>query len=185
MIPMKLNTVIWVTGLSCSGKTTLASGLANYFHHIRLRYFWLDGDRLRSGLNSDLSFTREHRRENVRRVAEVAAMMAYADVPVIVSVIAPYKEDRLAARKIIEHEGNHYKLIYMSTPLAVCMTMDSHGKYERALKGDLPHFTGVDDPYEEPKEDEYDLRLDTRRLDVIGERHAAQRFNVKQVIDIL
>jgi bifunctional enzyme CysN/CysC len=141
---------VWITGLSASGKTTLADEVAAQLRTCGVDAFVLDGDALRTGLNADLGFSRADRRENVRRVGEVALLLAAAGHVVLVPLISPYRDDRDRVRA--RHTGASLRLVevYLDVPLAVCEARDPKGLYAKARAGELMHFTGVDDPYEPP-----------------------------------
>jgi len=146
---------IWLTGLSGSGKTTVAKELEKeLIKQGRLCYI-LDGDNIRQGLNRDLGFSAEDRQENIRRIAEVAALMSDAGVVVITSFISPYRSDRAAAREIV---GDDYFVeVFIDTPLEVCEQRDPKGLYKKARAGDIPQFTGISAPYEAPENPEIDI----------------------------
>lgn len=151
--------LLWLTGLPASGKTTIAEGVEfelnkTYGAHSYL----LDGDRLRTGLNRDLGFSEEGRRENVRRAGEVAGLLCDAGLIVLAAFISPYASDRQAIRALLP-EGMFIE-IFVDCPLAVCEGRDPKGLYERARKGLLPDFTGIDAPYEPPMAPEIILHSD-------------------------
>ena len=148
---------LWFTGLSGSGKSTLAVATESALFADGIPVYRLDGDNLRSGLNKDLGFSKYERKENIRRVAEVARLFNDAGVSVICAFISPYMIDREAARDIIGHEA--FMEIHISTPLEECEKRDPHGLYQRARKGEIHEFTGVSAPYEVPKHP--DLEIDT------------------------
>lgn len=161
--------VVWLTGLSGSGKTTAAFALATKVaERAAQRCYVLDGDRLRGGLSSDLGFSPADRRENVRRAAEVAALMADAGLIVVVALISPYRADRDAARS--RTRPIPFFEVHMDAPLEECERRDSKGLYRRARAGEIAEFTGVTAPYEPPLAP--DLRLDTfaSTPDEIGEQ---------------
>jgi len=141
--------VIWFTGLSGSGKSTLASALEAHFHNKGLQTYILDGDNIRSGLNADLDFTDRNRKENIRRIAEVASLFVDAGVIVLTAFISPFREDREAARSLIG-EGDFIE-IHVDCPLEVCEQRDVKGLYKKAREGKIKHFTGIDSPFEEPQ----------------------------------
>ncbi|AXK62883.1 MULTISPECIES: adenylyl-sulfate kinase [Burkholderia] len=153
--------VLWLTGLSGAGKTTLADALAIRLHQRRTHAMVLDGDRLRAGLNRDLGFTVRDRFENVRRIAEVAALTSEAGAVAIVAVISPLAAMRDEARAIV---GAAFREIYVSTSLACCEARDPKGLYEKARRGVLKEFTGVSAPYEPPVD--ADLAIDTGRVSI-------------------
>jgi bifunctional enzyme CysN/CysC len=141
---------IWITGLSASGKTTIASEVARLLEAAGTTPFILDGDALRTGLNADLGFSRADRQENVRRVGEVALLLARSGQVVLVPLISPYRADRDRVRmRHVEHDVQFVE-VYLDVPLAVCEGRDPKGLYARARAGQLQHFTGIDDPYEPP-----------------------------------
>jgi len=140
---------LWLTGLSGAGKTTLARALATALKDTGRRCAVLDGDALRRGLNRDLGFSPEARRENIRRTAEVAGLMNDAGLIVIAALISPLRADRAEARSIV---GAHRFLeIHVSTPLDVCEAADVKGLYRKARLGELAQFTGISAPYEAPQ----------------------------------
>jgi bifunctional enzyme CysN/CysC len=140
-----------MTGLSGSGKSTLAAAVEERLVHDGRGAYLLDGDNLRTGLNSDLGFTRECRQENARRTAEVAALFADAGLVAIVALISPYAASRAWAREVHEHAGVPYAEIYLEASVDLCATRDAKGLYAKVTTGSLSSFTGVDDPYEIPE----------------------------------
>ncbi|HSI14415.1 MAG TPA: adenylyl-sulfate kinase [Chthoniobacter sp.] len=143
--------VLWLTGLSGAGKTTLARALEEELLRGTFHPVVLDGDEVRRGLSADLGFSQEDRRENNRRVAEVARLMAAAGMIVIVALISPYRRDRTRARKVVEAADATFFEIFVDTPLAVCEGRDSKGLYKRARADKIRDFTGVHAPYEKPR----------------------------------
>ena len=154
--------VLWMTGLSGAGKSTVADRVEQKLHARGRRTYLLDGDNVRLGLNRDLGFTERDRVENVRRVAEVAKLMADAGLIVIVSFISPFRSERSMARDLME-EGEFLE-IFVDAPLAVCEARDPKGLYAKVRRGDLVNFTGIDSPYEPPEAPE--LRIDTATMTV-------------------
>ncbi|MBN8531410.1 MAG: adenylyl-sulfate kinase [Alphaproteobacteria bacterium] len=148
--------ILWFTGLSGSGKSTLAKELQHRLFARGLQTYVLDGDNVRKGLNADLGFTHDDRAENIRRVGEVAALFADAGVIVITAFISPYREDRRRARSCAPEA---FHSIYIKADLQTCETRDPKGLYKKARKGEITHFTGISDPYEEPENPE--LEVDT------------------------
>jgi len=148
--------VLWLTGLSGSGKSTIADNLAERLTRSGRIVAILDGDSLRTGLNSDLGFNEADRVENIRRTAEVAKIMSSTGLVVIASLISPYRQDRARAREIVG--DSNFKEIYIATALGVCESRDPKGLYKKARAGEIPNFTGVNSPYEEPVNP--DLRLE-------------------------
>src|SRR5919205_2254491 len=141
---------IWFTGLPSSGKSTVAAAVeARLLAEGRAAYV-LDGDNLRHGLNGDLGFSAEDRAENVRRTAEVSALLADAGVVVLVALVSPYRADRDAARAVHAARGLPFVEAHVATPLEECERRDPKGLYARARAGEITGLTGVDDPYEPP-----------------------------------
>jgi adenylyl-sulfate kinase len=141
---------VWMTGLPASGKSTVAAAVeARLVGEARPAYV-LDGDNLRHGLNGDLGFSAEDRAENVRRTAEVSALLADAGVVVLVALVSPYRADRAAARAVHEQRELPFLEVHVATSLQECERRDPKGLYARARAGELQHLTGVDDPYEPP-----------------------------------
>ena len=142
---------IWFTGLPSSGKSTVAAAVEAKLLAEGHPAYVLDGDNLRHGLNGNLGFSPEDRRENVRRTAEVAALMADAGVTALASLVSPYRADREAARVVHEGRGLRFLEVWVSTPLAECEQRDPKGLYAKARAGEIPDFTGVGQPYEAPE----------------------------------
>ena len=151
----------WFTGLSGSGKSTLANELEIRLTAMGKHTMLLDGDNIRMGLNRDLGFSDEDRTENIRRIAEVAKLMNDAGLIVLTSFISPFRKDRELARSII---GEDFVEIYVSTPLEECENRDVKGLYKKARSGEIPVFTGISSPYEEPEQPE--VQIDTTDLSV-------------------
>ena len=150
--------VIWFTGLSGSGKSTIANILEQKLHTMNKRTYLLDGDNVRHGLNKDLGFTDTDRVENIRRVAEVSKLMLDAGLITLVSFISPFRSERKMARDLLE-EGEFFE-VFVSTPLEECEKRDPKGLYKKARSGELKNFTGIDSTYEIPEN--ADLVLDTK-----------------------
>ncbi len=140
--------VLWLTGLSGAGKSTLAFALEEHLFRAGMQVYVLDGDNLRDGLNGDLGFSREDRRENIRRAGEVAALFADAGVLCIAAFISPYRTDRAAAR---DAAPGRFHEVYVRADLATCERRDPKGLYRRARAGEIRNFTAVDDVYEPPE----------------------------------
>lgn len=161
--------VVWLTGLSGAGKSTVAGALEALLRERGVRSFVLDGDVVRQGLCKDLGFSAADRVENLRRVAEVARMMVDAGLVVITALISPFRADRGLARA--RFEAGEFFEVFVSTPLAVAEQRDPKGLYARARRGELKNFTGIDSPYEAPEHP--DLAIDTTAL---RPEQAAQRI---------
>lgn len=154
--------VIWFTGLSASGKSTLAMALERKLYDNGLLTQILDGDKIRNGLNNNLGFTAEDRIENIRRIAEVSKLFSDCGIIAISAFISPTNSIRKMAREIIG--GNNFFEVYISTPIEVCEERDPKGLYKKARAGIIPDFTGVTAPYEVP--DDAQLIIDTSQYDV-------------------
>ncbi len=145
---------VWLTGLSGSGKSSVAVALERMLVHAGRPAVRLDGDNLRHGLNADLGFGADDRAENVRRVAEVAKLFAEAGVVAIVPLISPFRAGRDAARDRHRDAGLHFVEVHLDTPIAECERRDPKGLYVKARAGEIKGFTGIDDPYEPPLQPE-------------------------------
>lgn len=149
---------VWFTGLSGSGKSTIAVAVEERLLEAGRPTYLLDGDNLRHGLNGDLGFSAEDRHENVRRVGEVARLFADAGVVSLVPLISPYRVDRERARQAHERAGLPFVEVFVDTPIEECERRDPKGLYRKARAGEITGFTGVDDPYEAPEAPELRLR---------------------------
>jgi bifunctional enzyme CysN/CysC len=155
--------VLWFTGLSGSGKSTIANALEQVLHSQGIRTYILDGDNVRHGLNKDLGFTDADRVENIRRIAEVAKLMVDAGLVVLTAFISPFRSERDMARGMFE-EGE-FAEIYVDTPLDVAEARDPKGLYKKARRGELPNFTGIDSEYQSPLEAELELNTNGESVD--------------------
>lgn len=151
---------LWFTGLPASGKSTVAAAVEAQLVRFGRPAYRLDGDNLRHGVCGDLGFSAEDRDLNVRRTAEVARLFADAGIVALVSVVSPYAEARKAARDLHERDGLRFVEVFVNTPLEECIRRDPKGLYARAQAGDLKGFTGVDDPYQPPREPDVELRCE-------------------------
>ena len=141
--------LIWFTGLSGSGKSSLANALEQQLHNRGLNTYILDGDNIRSGLNKDLDFSEESRKENIRRIAEVSKLFVDAGVVVLTAFISPFRENRRFARELVGSE--HFIEVFVDCPLEVCEARDVKGLYAKARAGEIPDFTGITSPFEAPE----------------------------------
>jgi len=139
--------VLWFTGLSGSGKSTVASSLEKRLHDMGKLTYTLDGDNVRHGLNSDLGFSDEDRIENIRRIGEISKLFVDAGVITIATFVSPFREDRQKVRDLL---GKDFVEIYIDCPIEVCEKRDPKGIYKKARAGEIKHFTGIDSPYENP-----------------------------------
>lgn len=155
--------LLWFTGLSGAGKSTLAHAVEARLHAANCRTFVLDGDNVRFGLCSDLAFSEEDRKENIRRIAETAKLMVEAGVIAMTAFISPFREDRLKARSLFPH-GDFIE-IYCATSLSVCEQRDVKGLYQRARAGEVKEFTGISSPYEVPQKPELTVDTGTETLE--------------------
>lgn len=146
--------ILWFTGLSCAGKSTLAIGLEKALFAKGYRVYTLDGDNVRQGLSADLGFAPGDRAENIRRIGEVAALFAEAGMIVITAFISPYRADR---ERIRARHGRYFNEIYINAPVEVCESRDWKGLYRRARAGEVKEFTGISAPYEPPLAPELEL----------------------------
>ena len=154
--------IIWFTGLSGSGKSSLAYSLEEALHKNKIRTYVLDGDNIRKGLCKDLGFSDEDRTENIRRIGEVSKLMMGAGVVVLTAFISPFIKDRRIVRELVA-EGEFIE-VYCDTPLEVCESRDVKGLYKKARTGEIPEFTGISSPYETPETPE--LCLQTHLLSI-------------------
>ena len=139
--------VLWVTGLSASGKSTIANNVEKELNKKQYNSYILDGDNVRSGLNKDLGFSPADRNENIRRIIEVSKLFVDSGKIVLCSFISPYRNDREMAREIL---GEHFVEIFVNTPIEECIKRDPKGLYKMAISGEIKNFTGVSAPYEKP-----------------------------------
>ena len=154
--------LVWFTGLSGSGKSTIANALEKALFAKGIHTYLLDGDNVRKGLNSNLSFSPDDRSENIRRIAEVANLMIDAGLVVLASFISPYREDRENVKRIVGYEN--FVEVFVNTPVEECEKRDVKGLYAKARAGEIKNFTGVNAPYELPMAP--DIEIDTIRVSV-------------------
>ncbi len=153
---------IWLTGLSGSGKSTIAVELEHALIENKHQAYILDGDNIRHGLNNNLGFSPEDRTENIRRIGEVTKLFTDANIITIAAFVSPYREDRDNARKLLDHDK--FIEIYVKCSLEVCEARDTKGLYKKARAGEVKDFTGISAPYEEPLNPE--LIIDSSKLSV-------------------
>jgi adenylylsulfate kinase len=154
--------VLWFTGLSGAGKSTLAHAVEEQLHQLGCRTFVLDGDNVRHGLSSNLGFSEDDRRENIRRIGEAAKLMMEAGVIAMTAFISPFRADREAVRNLMPH-GDFFE-VYCKAALETCEARDVKGLYKKARAGEIKNYTGIDSPYEAPEKSE--LVVDTDALSI-------------------
>lgn len=165
--------ILWFTGLPASGKSTLAHEVEDRLHQMGCKTFVFDGDNVRHGLNKDLGFSKENRKENIRRIGEMCKLFIEAGVIAFAAFISPYREDRDMVRKLVG--DGEFVEIYCDCSPEVCESRDKKGLYTKARKGEIPEFTGISAPYEIPGNPE--IILDTAKISVAE--------NVKRVLEYL
>ncbi|KAJ2510206.1 Adenylyl-sulfate kinase [Coemansia sp. RSA 2049] len=155
---------IWFTGLSASGKSTVASALEQHLLHRGINAYRLDGDNIRFGLNKNLGFSPEDRTENIRRIAEVSKLFADSAAVAITSFISPYRIDRESARSLHNDAGIPFVEVYADVPVSVAERRDPKGLYKKARAGEIKEFTGISAPYEAPDHPEIHIRTDQKSI---------------------
>ena len=159
--------VVWFTGLSGSGKSTLANNLEMKLINDGILTYILDGDNIRHGLNKDLGFSEEDRKENIRRIGEVSKLMVDSGIIVLTAFISPFREDRNTVRKLLG--DNEFLEVYVKCPVEICEERDVKGLYKKARGGEIKHFTGIDSPYEDPVNPEFILDTENTSLEKSSE----------------
>ncbi|MBE0427359.1 MAG: adenylyl-sulfate kinase [Nitrospirae bacterium] len=154
--------VVWFTGLSSSGKSTIAHAVEEQMHQIGCKTFVFDGDNVRHGLNKNLGFSRDDRKENIRRIGEMCKLFIEAGVIALTAFISPYREDRNMIRQMVKE--NDFIEIYCKCSIDVCESRDKKGIYLKARKGEIPEFTGISAPYEIPENPE--MVIDTKNMSI-------------------
>lgn len=154
--------IVWFTGLSASGKSTIANAVESELFELGVRTYVLDGDNVRHGLNADLGFSREHRKENLRRIAEVSKLFADAGIVVFCAFITPFEDDRDYIKSLLG--DSNFSEVYIKCNIEVCIDRDPKGLYKKALAGEIKEYTGISSPYDEPKNP--DLVIDTEKSDI-------------------
>ncbi|MFP7734299.1 adenylyl-sulfate kinase [Priestia aryabhattai] len=155
--------VLWFTGLSGSGKSTVANAVAKALFDKNIRNYVLDGDNVRFGLNKNLGFSAEDRTENIRRIGEVSKLFVDSGQVVLTAFISPFQEDRAQVREILE--GNEFVEVYVECPLEECEKRDPKGLYKKARSGEIRDFTGIDSPYESPANPELTINTSTQSVE--------------------
>jgi len=155
--------ILWFTGLSASGKSTIAHELDRYLHRAGIHSYVLDGDNVRHGLNRDLGLSPEDRKENIRRIGEVSKLFVDAGILVLAAFISPYREDRRMVRELME-DGQFIE-VYVKCSLRECESRDPKGFYKRAKIGEIREFTGISAPYEVPENPEIVLKTDKMNIE--------------------
>ena len=159
--------VLWFTGLSASGKSTVANTVDHKLHALGKHTFVLDGDNVRHGLNKNLGFSAEDRAENIRRIGEVAKLFCDAGMIALTAFISPYRADRDNARSLLEN--GEFVEVYVQASLETCEARDPKGLYKKARAGEIKGFTGIDDPYEAPSNPELVLDADNKSIDELAD----------------
>lgn len=154
---------VWFCGLSGSGKSTIANEVEKYLHANSCKTYILDGDNVRKGLNNNLDFSEDARKENLRRVSEVAKLMVDAGLIVLTAFISPFEEERVFAKNIIGEQ--HFVEVFVDTPLEVCEQRDVKGLYKKARAGEISNFTGISSPFEAPSNPDLIIKTANRPLE--------------------
>lgn len=160
--------VLWFTGLSGSGKSTVANAVELKLNDLQKHTYLLDGDNIRLGLNKGLSFSDEDRIENIRRIGEVSKLFVDAGVIVLTAFISPFQNDRQQVRDLMKE--NEFIEVYIDTPLEICESRDPKGLYQKARKGEIPNFTGISSPYEIPQTPEIHIKAGEINLNEVVEQ---------------
>ena len=155
--------LLWFTGLSGSGKSTIANVVEQELHKLGIKTYTLDGDNIRNGINKDLSFAPEDRTENIRRIAEIANLMVDAGVVVLAAFVSPYKKDRENIKKIVQEEN--FVEVFVNTSLAECERRDVKGLYQKARAGEIKNMTGISAPYEAPENPDIEIKTEENSVE--------------------
>lgn len=155
--------ILWFTGLSGSGKSTIANAVEQELFKRNIKTYLLDGDNIRHGLNKDLGFSEIDRVENIRRIGEVANLFVDAGIIVLTAFISPFKSDRQIAKSLVKYD--EFIEIFVNTPIEICEERDPKGLYKKARNGNIKNFTGIDSPYEKPIEPE--IEINTSELNIV------------------
>lgn len=155
--------LLWFTGLSGSGKSTIANVVEQELYKLGIKTYSLDGDNIRNGINKDLSFAPEDRTENIRRIAEIANLMVDAGVVVLAAFVSPYKKDRENIKKIVQEEN--FVEVFVNTSLAECERRDVKGLYQKARAGEIKNMTGISAPYEAPENPDIEIKTEENTVE--------------------
>lgn len=155
--------LIWITGLSGSGKSTIASDLEYYLHKKGIKTYVLDGDNVRKGINQNLTFSHEDRSENIRRIAEISKLFIDSGCVVIGAFISPYQKDRALVKTIVNEEN--FIEVYVNTSIEECERRDIKGLYKKARKGEIKNFTGISAPYEIPENPNIEIKTEQESVE--------------------
>jgi len=173
--------ILWFTGLSGSGKSTVANAVESRLLALQKHTYLLDGDNIRMGLNKGLTFSDEDRVENIRRIGEVSKLFVDAGTIVLTAFISPFQKERDVVRALVE-EGEFIE-VFIDTPLEVCESRDPKGLYEKARRGEIPNFTGISSPYEAPEDPEIHVRTAERTVEESAEQ-IVEYLKEKGYIDV-
>ncbi len=160
--------ILWFTGLSGSGKSTVANAVESRLYEMKKHTYLLDGDNIRMGLNKGLSFSDEDRIENIRRIGEVSKLFVDAGIIVLTAFISPFQKERDAVRSLVG--TGEFIEVFIDTPIAICESRDPKGLYQKARKGEIPNFTGISSPYEVPVKPEVHVRTEEKSIDESAEQ---------------
>ncbi|SNR75858.1 adenylyl-sulfate kinase [Lutibacter flavus] len=155
--------LIWVTGLSGSGKSTIANGLEEHLHQQGIRTYVLDGDNIRHGINQNLTFSPEDRSENIRRIGEISKLFIDAGCVVIGAFISPYQKDRQEVKRMVG--SSNFVEVFVNTSLEECERRDVKGLYKKARSGEIPNFTGINAPYEVPENADIEIKTESEGIE--------------------
>lgn len=155
--------LIWFTGLSGSGKSTIANALENKLYNEGYKTYTLDGDNIRKGINNDLTFSAKDRKENIRRIAEIANLMVDAGLIVLAAFVSPYKKDRKNIKNIVGNDN--FVEVFVNTSIEICEKRDVKGLYKKARKGEIKDFTGINAPYEAPNNPDIEIITDNKTIE--------------------
>jgi adenylylsulfate kinase len=162
---MSKGTIVWLTGLSGAGKSTIGGELLSHFHEMNLNAELLDGDEIRELLSKGLGFSKEDRDLNIRRIGYVARLLARNGVLAITAAISPYREIRDEVRRLAALDGVRFVEVYLNPSLDSLIARDTKGLYRKALAGEISHFTGISDPYEPPLNPQIEIHTDTQSVE--------------------